>query len=159
MTNPEQQRNPKVFSNYAYKHRLYPKWKKKHLKVLKYDSNVIVWSWNVETKIPGVLYGHRHHLKEQLVLLLDLHTYFFPHEANYHLDNLGHVRQGWSSPDDGCQEVRVPLCTSWWSNTGTQSPGSLWKCFFQPLQWCSSWAWSSEDLIGPMEREGTHRRG
>lgn len=62
----------------------------------------------------------------------------------------------WSWPGGGCQEARVPLCTSWWSSTGSRSPGSLWKCFFQPPQWCSSWAGSWEDLVGPMER-GTHR--
>lgn len=50
-------------------------------------------------------------------------------------------------PGDGCQAAEAPPCTSWLNNKGIQSHDSLWKCFFRPLQWCSSWAESSEDLV------------
>lgn len=60
------------------------------------------------------------------------------------------LEQKWRAltlPGDGCQAVEVPPCTSLLSNKGTQSHGSLWKCFFLLRRWYSSLAESLEDLM------------
>lgn len=48
--------------------------------------------------------------------------------------------------DDDYQAAACRPSATWLSNKGSQSHGTLCRCFYLPLQWCPAWVWFEVDL-------------